>query len=48
METTKIRWAGILGALAALGMLGAGIYLLTSELASNESTVFDAFFLEFE
>ena len=48
METRKVRRAGILGGLAALGMLGAGIYLLTSEIASNGSTVFDAFFLEFE
>ena len=48
VETRKVHWAGILGCLAALGMIGAGIYLLTSEIASNESMVLDALFPEFE
>ena len=34
--------AGLLGNLAALVSIGAGLYLLTSGSASEETTVFDA------
>ena len=34
----------VLGVAASLGMMGAGIYMVLSESASEESTVFDVFF----
>ena len=44
MEGRNVGWAGITGGLAAIAMVGAGIYLMSSESASSETTVFDALF----
>ena len=37
-------WSLVLGVAASLGMVGAGLYMVFSESASEESTVFDVFF----
>ena len=42
MDNKKTGWAQLFGAVAALVSIGAGIYLLMSQSAAVEQTVFDS------
>ncbi len=37
-------WSKILGVIAAIASIGAGIYLMSTESASPDATIFDALF----
>ena len=41
VEKKPFNWSGLWGVLAIIGSIGAGIYLLGSESASEDATVFD-------
>jgi hypothetical protein len=43
-KNTSFSWSGLLGVAAAVCSIAAGIYLFTTESASEETTIFDALF----
>ena len=42
MEQKQSTWSAVFGVLAALVSIGAGIYLLQTQSASEDATIFDA------